>query len=126
LKRPVTTEFPEFAMDAHSRRPLHRQVSDFLRRGIAAGDLPAGSVLPSTRRLARRWRISRNTVLNAYEELAAEGLIAGRTGSGTRVRGAPAIRRMPDPRLILRASHYPARVAPFRDPEGNPLYVNSP
>lgn len=111
-------------MDPHARRPLHRQVYDFLRRAIVAGDLPAGSALPSTRWLARRWRVSRNTILTAYEDLAAEGLIAGRTGSGTRVGGARAIPRLPDPRAILRESHYPGGAMPFRDPEGNLLYVH--
>jgi len=110
-------------MDPNSRRTLHRQIYDFLRRAIASGDLPAGSALPSTRSLARRWRVSRNTSLTAYEELAAEGLIAGRTGSGTRVRGAMAIPRLPDPRQVLRQSNYPAAM-PFRDPEGNLLYVH--
>ena len=111
-------------MDPHSRRPLHRQVYDFLRRAIAAGDLPPGSALPSTRSLARLWRVSRNTIVAAYEDLGAENLIAGRTGSGTRVRGVMAIPRLPDPRLILRESHYPAGALPFRDPEGNLLYVH--
>jgi GntR family transcriptional regulator/MocR family aminotransferase len=111
-------------MNPHSRRPLHRQVFDFLRRAIAAGDLPAGSALPSTRSLARRWRVSRNTIVTAYEELTAEGLIVSRTGSATRVLGAMAIPRLPDPRLILRESHYPAGALSFRDSEGNLLYMH--
>ena len=107
---------PDFAREPGSRLPLHR--------AIVAGDLPAGSALPSTRWLARRWRISRNTILAAFEDLASEGLVAGRTGSGTRVRGVRVIPPLPDPRLLLRQSHYPAGAMPFRDPEGNPLYMH--
>ena len=122
LRRCLTNVFPELAIDPS--RPLHRQVYDFLRGAIVSSDLPPGSAMPSTRALARRWRVSRNTILTAYEDLAAEGLIVGRIGSGTRVRGAVAIPRLPDPRLVLRESHYPARAMSFRDPEGNLVYVH--
>ena len=122
MRRCLTNVFPELAIDPS--RPLHHQVHDFLRGAIVSGDLPPGSAMPSTRALARRWRVSRNTILTAYEDLAAEGLIVGRIGSGTRVRGAVAIPRLPDPRLVLRESHYPARAMSFRDPEGNLVYVH--
>lgn len=124
LKPCVISAFPDFARDPASGRPLHRQVYHFLHRAILAGHLPAGSALPSTRWLASRWRLSRNTILTAYADLAAAGLVAGRTGSGTRVRGSRAIPRLPDPRFLLRQSHYPAGALAFRDPEGNPLYLH--
>jgi GntR family transcriptional regulator / MocR family aminotransferase len=46
-----------------------------LQAAILAGRLPGGQKLPSTRILADELQISRNTVLNAYEQLAAEGYI---------------------------------------------------
>jgi len=65
--------------------PLHRQVYAALRRGILAGELPAGSRLPSTRELAQDMALSRTTIQLAYEQLLAEGYLEGRVGSGTYV-----------------------------------------
>ncbi len=58
-------------------------VFDRLRRGILAGALPAGSRLPPTRSLASELGVARQTVVLAYERLAAEGYVRARTGSGT-------------------------------------------
>ncbi|HEX4172982.1 MAG TPA: GntR family transcriptional regulator, partial [Acetobacteraceae bacterium] len=58
-------------------------VFDRLRQGILAGALPAGSRLPPTRALASELGVARQTVVIAYERLAAEGYIRARTGSGT-------------------------------------------
>ncbi len=58
-------------------------VFDRLRQGILAGSLPAGSRLPPTRALASELGVARQTVVIAYERLAAEGYIRARTGSGT-------------------------------------------
>ena len=91
---------------------------------------PPGYRLPSTRSLAERLRISRNTVLSAYEELAAEGLVQGRVGSGTRVRGSVSkfphslVPRIPDARFLLRQAHYPVAAAGVCDLDGNPLYLH--
>ena len=64
---------------------LSNQVYAALRRAILAGELTAGSRLPSSRTLARDLAVSRNTVLLAYDQLLAEGYVHGRTGSGTYV-----------------------------------------
>src|SRR5260370_35381144 len=60
-------------------------VFDRLRQGILAGNLPAGSRLPPTRHLARDLGVARQTVVLAYERLAAEGYVRARIGSGTYV-----------------------------------------
>lgn len=70
------------------RGALHRQLKEALRRRIVSGAIAPGSRLPSSRALAARLRISRNVVLQAYEELAAQGYVTGRVGSGTRVARA--------------------------------------
>lgn len=100
---------------------LHRQVLEGLRQRILKREILPGALLPSTRALAQRLHVSRNTVLIAYEELATEGLITGQIGSGTRVSGHVPLPRLPSPREILRASHFPMSSVPFFDPEGNPL-----
>ena len=65
--------------------PLYRQITESLRHEIAAGMLPAGTRLPSSRQLARDLSVSRVTVATAYAELEAEGAIEARAGSGTYV-----------------------------------------
>jgi len=105
--------------------PLYRRIAADLRRSIAAGRLPRGARLPSSRVLARQLGVSRNTVLAAYEDLASEGVIAGRTGSGTMVVAMPAAAPMrPDPRRFLRDAGFPTDAVKFRDPDGNSLYVH--
>ena len=68
---------------SHDDQPLYQQIMETLRREIADGTLPAGSRLPSSRQLARDLRVSRITVVTAYAELEAEGVIESRAGSGT-------------------------------------------
>lgn len=65
--------------------PLHRQLCDRLREAILRGTLRAGTRLPGTRTLASELGISRNTVVNAFEQLLAEGYVTGKIGSGTYV-----------------------------------------
>src|SRR4051812_25011967 len=60
---------------------LQRQICEGLRRDIAGGVLGPGTRLPSSRQLARDLAVSRVTTTAAYEQLEAEGYIAGRRGS---------------------------------------------
>jgi GntR family transcriptional regulator/MocR family aminotransferase len=69
--------------------PLAVQLADILRAAAAAGQLRGGDRLPSTRALAGRLRVSRTVTAAAYEQLHAEGWIAGRHGSGTYVTTGP-------------------------------------
>jgi len=61
-------------------------VADFAAR-INRGDLPPGTRLPPERQLAATLGVHRSTVTVAYDELAADGLVERRQGSGTIVRG---------------------------------------
>jgi len=83
----------------------------------------AAGVLPSTRLLARLLLVSRNTVLAAYEELAAEGLITGKPGAGMRVNGPAGVGR-PRFHRVMREARYPERTAALQDCDGNPLLLN--
>lgn len=82
-RRPSISSFRAFSLDVATAEPLHRQLYDEIRRAILAGRLAAGSRLPASRELAAVTRVSRNTVLSAYEQLLAEGYIQSRAGSGT-------------------------------------------
>jgi GntR family transcriptional regulator/MocR family aminotransferase len=115
---------PHFALDRSSREALHCQLGDALRRAIRGGDLPPAAILPSTRALADALEVSRNTVVIAYEELAAEGLLIARLGSATRVFGNAVASGPPDWRGVVRASQYPVDPVAFRDADGNTLYFH--
>lgn len=114
----------QVAIDRTGLEPLHRQIYHCLACAIVDGTIPAGGRLPSTRALALRLRVSRNTVLNAYGMLLAEGLLTGQVGSGTRACNNQAIPLPKNlrPSTLLRRAHYPARPASFEDPDGNLLY----
>lgn len=62
---------------------LHAQTYRALRDAILAGRLAPGQRLASTRELADELGISRNTVLQAYDRLVAEGYATSRPASGT-------------------------------------------
>jgi GntR family transcriptional regulator/MocR family aminotransferase len=66
--------------------PLHERLKQALRRAIRAGRIGPGSALPPSRRLAADLGCSRWAVTEAYSQLVAEGYLAARTGSATRVR----------------------------------------
>jgi GntR family transcriptional regulator/MocR family aminotransferase len=72
-------------LDRSSRKTLGRQLCEQLRSAILSGQLEGGTRLPSTRELCEDLRVSRNLVLEAYDQLRAEGFIEGRSGSGSYV-----------------------------------------
>ncbi len=65
--------------------PLHQQLEHALRTAIQAGRFEAGSALPSTRSLADQLGISRGVVVEAFEQLVAEGYLTSQQGAATRV-----------------------------------------
>ncbi len=95
-------------LDAESKKSLQTQVFDQIRSLILDGRLQAGMALPPTRVLAEKMRLSRNTVMIAYERLAAEGYIESRGTAGMFITSIP-----PDDLLVIRgtkAGSYPAEL----------------
>jgi GntR family transcriptional regulator/MocR family aminotransferase len=83
----ATVTGPELLLDlAPAGRPLRERVEMALRDAIRAGRLRPGDRLPATRTLAAELGCSRWVVVEAYDQLAAEGWVEGKPGSGTRVR----------------------------------------
>ena len=74
-------------LDRRRKEPLHRQIYEGVREAILSGKLKRGTTLPATRSLAEQLNVSRMTIVNAYDQLLAEGYLASRVGSGTFVRG---------------------------------------
>ncbi len=68
--------------------PLYRRVHHALKSAIRSGRLGPAARLPSTRELAADLGVSRNTVMLAYEQLAAEGYVVSRDRATTSVAGA--------------------------------------
>ncbi|MBX4997422.1 MocR-like pyridoxine biosynthesis transcription factor PdxR [Rhizobium lentis] len=67
---------------------ISRRLAEALRTAIARGELRPGERLPSTRTLAASLRIARGTVVEAFDQLTAEGYLEARVGAGTRVAAA--------------------------------------
>ncbi len=63
----------------------HRWLCTTLRSAILEGRLRPGARLLATRELAKQYRLSRGTVVTAFEQMKAEGYIIARSGSGTYV-----------------------------------------
>lgn len=82
-----------------------------IRQRLATRSLAPGEKLPSIRRLAATMGVSPSTVVEAYDRLAAEGLIRARPGSGFTVSGA-----VPPPALT--------EAEPRRDRAIDPLWIS--
>ena len=63
----------------------YRWLYEQLRTAILDGRLRPGARLPATRDLAQAYKLSRTTIITAFEQLKSEGYVEGRTGSGTYV-----------------------------------------
>jgi GntR family transcriptional regulator/MocR family aminotransferase len=90
--------FPAIQFDRSVKTPAYKQVYEGYRRAILEGRLKAGTRIPSTRDISRDLKVSRNTVINAFEQLLAEGYLKATTGSGTYVNDV-----LPD--AMLEAAH---------------------
>jgi GntR family transcriptional regulator/MocR family aminotransferase len=61
---------------------LQAQIREMLVSAMLSGQMPAGSPIPSTRIMAKRLKVSRNTVMLAYQALASDGYLQARERSG--------------------------------------------
>lgn len=71
------------SLDTTAGTPLYEQIFQQYVARIRSGALPAGHRLPPTRALAEELGTHRNTVVRAFEELAAAGLVSSVVGRGT-------------------------------------------
>jgi GntR family transcriptional regulator / MocR family aminotransferase len=94
------------APEAERPASLYRQLYDSIRGQVLLGNFAPGQKMPSTRTLAADFGISRNTILNAFEQLKAEGYLEGFSGSGTYVA-----RALPDEMTQAPRSNPPTKPA---------------
>ncbi|GHF64610.1 GntR family transcriptional regulator [Streptomyces thermodiastaticus] len=100
---------------AFGEQPAYLRVASDLRRKIVEGLLPPHTRLPSQARIREEYGVSDTVALEARKVLMAEGLVEGRSGSGTYVR------ERPTPRRIARSGFRPASGAnPFRQEQASP------
>lgn len=83
MKRVPPGVLPLIAVDRRLTTPLYRQIYEGYRTAILDHRLRGSQRVPSTRTLAAELRISRIPVLNAFEQLLAEGYFEARVGAGT-------------------------------------------
>lgn len=98
-------------MQLEAERTLVEQVMGDVRRRIASRALPPGAKIPSIRLMAASARVSKSTVVEAYDRLAIEGAILPRRGSGFFVA------QQPEPLSL-------ADVAPRPDRAIDPFWVS--
>lgn len=75
-------------------QPAYLRVASDLREKIVNGSLPPHTRLPSQARIRQEYGVSDTVALEARKVLMAEGLVEGRSGSGTYVRERPVPRRI--------------------------------
>jgi GntR family transcriptional regulator/MocR family aminotransferase len=73
------------SVSREGRETLGAQIEGQLRQAIREGALRPGARMPSTRDLARQLGISRRIVVDAYQQMAAEGYMILRQGARSRV-----------------------------------------
>jgi len=83
MKRVSAGFLPPIALDSGRKVPIYRQLYEWFRRAILAGQLRPGQRVPSTRSLAAELGVSRIPVSSAYEQLHAEGYFETFVGAGT-------------------------------------------
>jgi GntR family transcriptional regulator len=81
--------FAASRLQTGSSAPLYARVKKLIHDAVTAGELEEGDAIPSERDVAQLLDISRVSVRKAFSELAAEGVLTQRRGSGTYVRGRP-------------------------------------
>lgn len=93
------------------QQPPYLQVADKLRKRLTEErEWPVGTALPSRAKLAEEYGVGTTVVQRAQERLIAEGLLEGRSGSGTYVRALHNDRR----RLVRSAYRDRRGESPFR------------
>lgn len=67
----------------NEEEPIYLQIENYLKDMIAKGMLIKGSKLPATRELSKILKVSRNSIITAYENLECKGILYTIKGKGT-------------------------------------------
>lgn len=91
----------EFRLDHSTGVPIYRQLFDQVVRAIRSGTVGFGDRLPTAATLSTSLKINPNTVLRAYRDLTAAGLVESRPREGTFVTATPEPAKVLDRDLVL-------------------------
>ena len=113
----METSWATFGADLHLELAGNRgrvALERVLREAVQTGRLHPGTRLPSSRALSRDLGLARNTIVEAYGQLVAEGWLTAVTGSGTRVAASfsapsPSSSSSSDSPAAVRAARYDLR-----------------
>jgi GntR family transcriptional regulator / MocR family aminotransferase len=95
----------ELDLQSNTATPLFKQIDQGIRQAIHTGRLKAGQVLPASRILAKEWCVSRHTVMEALEQLLAEGYLESKARSSLRVaKDVPLLSRQHEPSTTFKPS----------------------
>lgn len=77
------TNLTNWQINPSNELPLYQKIMYLVEEKIKAGELSPGAKLPAERKLAEKLNVNRSTVIRAMEELAAQGVLIRKKGSGT-------------------------------------------
>ncbi len=118
--RPLQTASTiDLGIDRDDVEPIQQQIARQIRELVLGGRLKPKAKLPSSRALAEQLGVARATVVEAFEQLAGEGYIETRMGSGTTVaaelpESLLAAGRKPSKPATLQKRHTREAAKPFR------------
>ncbi|KAF1029561.1 MAG: HTH-type transcriptional regulatory protein GabR [Burkholderia plantarii] len=130
-RTPRSVDIPALGQLDRAAGQLCRQLAQALRDAIRRGDVRAGEPLPASRQLAQALGIARGTVIEAFEQLIAEGFLESRGRTGTWVARALSIpagldAAAPAARLPESAARFARIAADFSPLPSVPFAVSVP
>ncbi|MFL9924123.1 PLP-dependent aminotransferase family protein [Herbaspirillum lusitanum] len=118
-RRPKVVELPALGSLDRSAGNLARQLTVLLRDAVQRGDLIPGELLPSSRFLAQALEVARGTVVEAFSQLLAEGVLETKLGGGTSVASSlpptPAKGKQARPRALATPLALTGRATQFAE-----------
>ena len=99
-RTPLVLDIPALGALERGAGNLSGQLAQLLREAIHRAEIRPGDAVPSTRLLAASLNVARGTVVEAYEQLIAEGFLESQRGAATRVAEA-----LSEPGARVRKAH---------------------
>src|SRR4026207_2369464 len=91
----------DITIDLTDGVPIYRHIVNQVKNLVASGLLQPGEELPPIRTLALQLKVTPNTIVKAYHQLASSGVIHGRRGAGpAATEGRPVLAHEERQRLI--------------------------
>ena len=116
----------DIELDRNSEENLYNQIYEAIRAEILADKYTPDTRMPSIRKLSSRLKVNAETVVKAYDLLAAENLIYKKEGSGSYIAPAAALKSDGDQRLRILSSKVfssPDKIIDFSGPENGEEFL---